>query len=374
MSDSNTRLFDRNIQTFFGDALSISLHDPRMAVIMARALRAQARAARVRRGWEANGVHVPAFMIVSVTHRCNLACKGCYARAQHARPETEMPADKLRSLMHEADALGVSIVLLAGGEPLTRPEVLDIAAEHPGIVFPLFTNGMLMDEAVIDHLRRHRNIIPVLSIEGHQSDTDLRRGEGVHAHALATMQRLRQAGVFFGASLTVTRRNHDLVTGRAFVERMLEVGCRLLFYVDYVPVQPGTESLTLTQEQREEEARRLAAYRLDLPGLFVAFPGDEELYGGCLAAGRGFVHVSPSGRVEPCPFAPYSDVSVQDVTLREALGSRFLEVIRSSDEHLGETNGGCALWERREWVQSLLHPTASEVPIYGAEGSDLAAQ
>ena len=44
----------------------------------------------------------------------------------------------------------------------------------------------------------------MLSIEGHQSDTDLRRGEGVHAHVLTTMERLHRAGVFFGASLTVT--------------------------------------------------------------------------------------------------------------------------------------------------------------------------
>lgn len=378
MSDTYARLFDRNIQAFFGEALRISLHDPRMALFVARALHHQRRAARVRRDCEAAGVHVPAFMIVSVTHRCNLACKGCYARAQHPRGEAEMPPDKLRSVIAEAEALGVSIVMIAGGEPLTRREVLGIAAEHPGIVFPLFTNGILIDDAVLDHLRRHRNIVPVLSIEGHQSETDLRRGEGVHAHVLETMRRLREAGVFFGASLTVTRQNHDLVTGRPFVERMLETGCRLFFFVDYVPVQPGTECLALTQEQRDEEARRLAAYREDLPGLFVAFPGDEEMYGGCLAAGRGFVHVSPSGRLEPCPFAPYSDVSLEDVTLREALRSRFLETIRLSDEHLGETQGGCALWDRRDWVQSLLHTTNPGATAYAAahaaESTDLAAQ
>lgn len=373
MSETYTRLFDSNIQSFFRDALRISLRDPRMAFFLTRTLRHQARASHSRREREAEGVHVPAFMIVSVTHRCNLACKGCYARTQHPQIEAEMPPEKLRSVVSEAESLGVSIIMVAGGEPLTRPEVLDIAGEHPGVIFPLFTNGLLIDDAVIDHLRRNRNIVPVLSIEGHQSETDLRRGEGVHAHALATMERLRAAGVFFGTSLTVTRQNHNLVTVRAFLERMLERGCRLFLYVDYVPVQPGTECLTMTQAQRDEEARRLAVYRKELPGLFVAFPGDEEMYGGCLAAGRGFVHVSPSGRLEPCPFAPYSDVSLQDVSLREALRSRFLATIRESDEHLGESNGGCALWERRGWVQSVLHATTAIEGAHVVEGAALAA-
>lgn len=374
MSETYTRLFDDNIQTFFRDALRITLRDPGMALFLAGTLRHQRRAARRRRDWEAEGVHVPAFMIVSVTHRCNLACKGCYARAQHRDAEPEMSPDKLRAVLSEAENLGVSIAMIAGGEPLTRPEVLDIAAEHPGVIFPLFTNGLLIDDAVIDHLRRHRNIVPVLSIEGHQSETDLRRGTGVYARALETMDRLHRVGVFFGTSLTVTRENHDLVTGRAFLERMLDTGCRLFFFVDYVPVQPGTECLTMTQAQRDEEARRLAAYRDELPGLFVAFPGDEEMYGGCLAAGRGFVHVSPSGRLEPCPFAPYSDVSLQDVSLREALRSRFLQTIRESDEHLGETNGGCALWERRDWVQSVLRATAPGPVALPAEGAMLVAE
>ena len=38
--------------------------------------------------------------------------------------------------------------------------------------------------------------------------------------------------------------------------------------------------------------------------LFVNVPGDEKDFGGCLSAGRGFVHVSAEGDLEPCPFAP----------------------------------------------------------------------
>ncbi|HEY5001279.1 MAG TPA: hypothetical protein VII15_05525, partial [Candidatus Cryosericum sp.] len=74
----------------------------------------------------------------------------------------------------------------------------------------------------------------------------------------------------------------------------------------------------------------------------------------CLAAGRGFIHVSPSGGVEPCPFAPYSDASVRGMSLRDALASPLLAAIRDNHDRVTETSGGCALWSQREWVRSLL--------------------
>ena len=110
----------------------------------------------------------------------------------------------------------------------------------------------------------------------------------------------------------------------------------------------------MTDAQRQAEPARLNALRAEFPGMFVAFPGDEELYGGCLAAGRGFVHISPDGRLEPCPFAPFSDVNLRDVSLKQALQSSFLQKLRENGQHLTETRGGCALWARREWVGSLL--------------------
>ncbi|NTV90811.1 MAG: radical SAM protein, partial [Clostridiales bacterium] len=41
-------------------------------------------------------------------------------------------------------------------------------------------------------------------------------------------------------------------------------------------------------------------------------------------------------------------------SLREALQSELLMKVRENHEKLNETAGGCALWDNREWVQSLL--------------------
>jgi MoaA/NifB/PqqE/SkfB family radical SAM enzyme len=77
-----------------------------------------------------------------------------------------------------------------------------------------------------------------------------------------------------------------------------------------------------------------------------------------MAAGRGFVHVSPEGDLEPCPFSPFADSNLREAPLRVALQSRLLRNIRESGEHLSERNGGCALWTRRDWVQSMMEAPA----------------
>jgi MoaA/NifB/PqqE/SkfB family radical SAM enzyme len=347
-------LFNQNIHRLFRDALRISLKDPGMALFVLRTLYWQNRATHTRAAWERHGVHVPPLMIVSVTNRCNLHCAGCYAQAHRRVSQGEMSAERLRSVIAEARDLGISIALIAGGEPLTRPEILNIIGDFPEIVFPLFTNGLLIDENIVAKLKRQRNTIPVISLEGWAEDTDRRRGAGVHELALKKIEMLEEQGVFLGTSITLTRQNFDTVTGETFLGRLMNLGCRIFFFVEYVPVEEGTEHLTLTTEQKAAIAQLTVSLQARKPGLFVAFPGDEEIYGGCLAAGRGFVHISAEGRLEPCPFSPFSDTSVKDVPLREALQSTFLKKIRESDVHLSETRGGCALWEQREWVASLL--------------------
>jgi MoaA/NifB/PqqE/SkfB family radical SAM enzyme len=91
--------------------------------------------------------------------------------------------------------------------------------------------------------------------------------------------------------------------------------------------------------------------------LFISFPGDEQFTGGCLAAGRGFMHINADGSVEPCPFSPYSDTNLSGISLAEALKSPFLTAMREGGFLLGEHDGGCLLFEKRKEVEELLKET-----------------
>lgn len=358
MEEQNLGNFmDESIRDLFKDALRINFRDPRQALFLYKAMKEQQQAAQRRSKYEEEGLHVPPFMIASITHRCNLNCSGCYARAIHKPHDTEMDPTRLMKVFREARDLGTSIILLAGGEPLVRrSDILKITAAFPEVIFPLFTNGTLMDESLLSRLKRQRNVIPVISIEGYQEDTDGRRGEGVYKFLKGLFKKMKGAGLFYGTSITLTRTNYGTVTDKAFLKGLMKEGCKLFFFIEYVPVKEGTEDWTLTKEQQHQIPLLTASLRKELQGLFIAFPGDEEALGGCLAAGRGFVHVSPEGDLEPCPFAPYTDTSLKDLSLKEALKSPLLKTIRENHHKLTETRGGCALWENREWVESLMLP------------------
>jgi MoaA/NifB/PqqE/SkfB family radical SAM enzyme len=348
------RLFDTSISRVFRHAAAMTLRNPAQSLFFLKTLVRQNRAADLRTRWAQNGVHVPPLMIVSATRACNLKCAGCYSKNQRRPDRPEMTIGRWREVLREADELGVSIVMVAGGEPFARPEFMALTREFRRILFPVFTNGLLLSDGWIGRIRRQRNLIPVFSLEGTRRTTDFRRGRGVYHKVLAAMKKLANAGVFFGMSFTVTRVNFDELTDPSFFAPLVQGGCRLFFFVEYIPVEPGSENLVLEEAQRRGLECLTEDFRTAFNGEFIAFPGDEEQYGGCLAAGRGFIHVGPDGSLEPCPFAPYSDANLNDLPLREALRSDFLRAIRENHGRLTETRGGCALWTNQKWVQSLL--------------------
>jgi len=246
-------------------------------------------------------------------------------------------------------------MVLAGGEPLVRQEILDITRDFPEIICLVFTNGLLIDDDLLAKLKGQRNFVPVISLEGWEEHTDERRGEGVYEHLRRITEKIKSIGLFWSVSLTVTRSNFATITDRQFISSLFNLGCKLFFFVEYTPITEGTEDWVITDEQRTNILALRDSFRKEFPALFIAVPGDEEEIGGCLSAGRGFVHISAEGDVEPCPFAPYSDTNLRDSSLKDALQSEFLKTIRQNHEQLSETEGGCALWVEREWVRSLLH-------------------
>lgn len=334
------------LRIFFSEFVRVSLSHPGQALFYGRTVLWQMAAMRKRAAAEREGLHVPPIAIISITNRCNLRCTGCYAQAIRGDASEELSTAKLRGIVSEADSLGVSFMTIVGGEPLVRPEIFDIAADFPRILF--------LDADLIARLPRQRNTVPVLSIEGTQVQTDLRRGKGVHERVQEKMRELRAAGVFFALSLTVTHDNFDVVTDRAFVEEAIAEGCRLIFYIEYTPMHEGVDEWAITDRQRADMKGIVEGFRRRHSAVFIAVPWDEEESGGCLAAGRGFVHVSANGDLEPCPFAAWSDTSLKTVSLRQSLQSRFLLAIRGKHDGFKETSGGCALWKNRTAVESLL--------------------
>ncbi len=353
---NDTQRLNHSLQRFFLNALFVSLANPSRAFSFFQTVRHQVRAAGVRKNWAKKGLLVPPIIIYSITNRCNLHCKGCYHQALRTFARDELNDADLSRVITEAKELGVSFMVIAGGEPLVRKALLINTARNPEITFFIFTNGLLIDEDVVKILKKQKNVVPIISLEGFQQSTDDRRGKGVYQHLQGVVDTLRRNHIFFGTSLTMTKDNFEAITDRKFVTNLRKQGCKLFFYVEYTAIREGTEDWVITDRQRNALPNLVDDLRTRNRALFVSVPGDEEQFGGCLAAGKGFVHISAEGNVEPCPFAPYSDSNLQSVSLRVALQSRFLKALRENKDQLLESSGGCVLWEKREWVESLLTP------------------
>jgi radical SAM protein with 4Fe4S-binding SPASM domain len=101
-----------------------------------------------------------------LTERCNLGCVHCYINqpaGDRIARRREMDTAMIGSILEQIAAAGCLKLLITGGEPLLRPDFLDIymQAKRLGLIVTLFTNGTLLTEAIADQLAEY----PPYSIE-----------------------------------------------------------------------------------------------------------------------------------------------------------------------------------------------------------------
>lgn len=341
------------------EAMRATLKNPRESIYMAKFAAASKAASKKRRKAEDAGDHIPPFLIASITSQCNLHCAGCYSRCNHATvdaaPVRQLTSEEWLKIFDEADELGVSFILLAGGEPMIRRDIIEAAGRKPNILFPIFTNGTFMDEKYFDLFDRCRNLLPVMSIEGEREITDARRGKGVYDRLINNMDELHRRNLIFGASVTVTTENLKEVSSRSFLKSLSDRGCKAVIFVEYVPVTDESRELAPGDADREYLHQEIMRLRKDCPEMvYIAFPGDEKSSGGCVAAGRGFFHINSHGGAEPCPFSPYSDINVRDTSLQAALKSPLFLALQQEGVLLEDHPGGCVLHEKQAEVERLL--------------------
>ena len=171
------------------------------------------RGASVRTRIRQAGKWVPFVVTMSPTMRCNLNCRGCYSGLYSK--QGELSEAELDRLFTECKSMGNYFVVLTGGEPyLLKDSLLRLFRKHNDMYFLTFTNGTMLDEPLVDELARLGNVAPALSLEGFEAETDRRRGAGIHARVLRSMELLRSKGVLFGISVTYASDNVDVLTGR----------------------------------------------------------------------------------------------------------------------------------------------------------------
>ena len=363
MNDENFNLQNylaEGAEIIVKEAIKVSLKNPKESLFLARFAKHTKKASKIRQEYERKGQNIPIFLIASITSSCNLHCTGCYSRANNScsddAPINQLSAEEWEDIFNQAKDLGISFIVLAGGEPMIREDVIVKASQFDEILFPIFTNGTMLNEDYLKLFDENRNLVPIFSIEGDMEVTDSRRGEGVYNQLLDSMDKMKRNNLIFGASLTFTKGNLNNLLSREYINQLRDFGCKVIFFIEYVPVNEDTMDLAPGDEERDLLLENLEDLRKEYDDmLFLSFPGDEKTSGGCLAAGRGFFHINSHGGAEPCPASPYSDMNVRDSSLLDALDSKLFKSLRDGGILLDDHEGGCVLFEHKEEVERILN-------------------
>ncbi len=299
------------------------------------------------------GSNIPSVLAISPTMHCNYNCIGCYSRDRIN--DGELTTEELDSILTDAGRLGFSTVVVTGGEPFMRSDILQMMLKHRNLLFVTITNGSLITPEIAEIISESGNIIILVSIEGFVEDTDLRRKEGAHETAVGIFKYLYDAGVFFGFAATNTTVNIENLGSDDFFNQMIGYGCAVGFFSEYVPCGTNPRfDWVLSESQREIFRKRIIEVRNKGGIVIVQFPQDE--YGEkniCSAAGRASIHINSQGDVEPCPFVPISRENIRKGGLVSACKSPFMRAIRERPELLQRKNLACSLFEHFEEIKNL---------------------
>lgn len=285
----------------------------------------------------------PRLIFWETTAGCNLRCVHCRRLEVMDRvSESDLPTDAARRLISDIASYAHPILVLSGGEPLFRPDILELAshARAEGLRVALATNGTLVTPEKARSIREAGVARVSISLDGAGPEThDRFRGPGAFSRALEGFRRLKREGVSLQINMTVTRVNvHQL---DQLYQLGREEGADALHLFMLVPVGCGVEiagsDMLSPQEyerclhwmyDKEQEGSlelkatcaphyfRVVRQRGGARGAAVPSARRQSLKGappdhqalhqttkGCLA-GQGVCFVSHRGDVFPCGYLP----------------------------------------------------------------------
>ena len=252
----------------------------------------------------------PLAMLAELTHRCPLACPYCSNPLELTGRERELTAEQWAGVFRQAAGLGVLQLHLSGGEPASRPDLVQIvaAAREAGLYTNLITSGIgltarrleELDAAGLDHVQ--------LSVQGVNAGIADHVGGYKGGFDRKMMVAAEIARIGFPLTINAVMHRHnlgDLAQTIALAQRLgarrIEIAC--------VQFQGwalrNRAALQPTREQVEDAKRIVAQARVDYAGrLSIDFvPPDyfADFPKACMNGwGSTGLNIAPDGKVLPC--------------------------------------------------------------------------
>ncbi|MEM1988446.1 MAG: radical SAM protein [Candidatus Woesearchaeota archaeon] len=298
----------------------------------------------------------PFTLLISPTMACNLQCEGCYAISYDK--SKDMSKEFFDDIITQAEEMGTHFFTLLGGEPsLKIVEFYDVFRKHKNSIFQMFTNGTYLNrnkkslEALIDL----KNIIPVLSVDGTEEETNELRGRGVYNEVVSLANRLASKNFAYGISLVLTSTNYKTLSDEKFYDEWIDRGAMFGWIFLYMPISKYSKlELMPTPQQRKSMYDVVNYVRNNKPFFLMDFWNDAPAIDGCIAA-RRYAHVNNEGYLEPCIFVHLATHNLHEVSLKEAWNSDYFKAIRLNQPHTDNLLMPCMIIDNPEVLRKIIN-------------------
>lgn len=152
-------------------------------------------------------------VVWNITRRCNLKCQHCYMSSQDLDYPNELSHEEGLAFLADLASIKVPVVLFSGGEPLKRPDALELIARcrQLGMRATLSTNGTLITPEVARELKKLDLSYVGISLDAAEPGVhdEFRGKEGAFAQTIEGIRNCKAAGLKVGLRFTVTAFNVD---------------------------------------------------------------------------------------------------------------------------------------------------------------------
>lgn len=254
-------------------------------------------------------IQTPLALIAELTHRCPLHCVYCSNPLELTRPDRELRTTEWAQVLKEAAQLRVLQADFTGGEPLARPDLVELvrAARSAGLYVNLITSGIPLDEKRLEELVAAGLDHFQLSFQGAAEESAAEfSGTRTHAKKVQVAKWVKRHRIALTLNFVIHRGNlHDL---GAMIELTQELApSRVEFaHVQYYGWAFANRELLLPSRRQldrslevlkaaEEQMRGRTRVEYVVPDYYAKYP--KPCMGGW---GRKVLLVKPEGDVLPC--------------------------------------------------------------------------